>query len=90
MKLRYDDVILQVVTSFSYIFPYYDIIDKNADISRKNTPGSIFCSYPIKDILNKYQTKFGYKPIKNRENRVGWPNSPQVGWPHSLQITSPR
>ena len=35
MKIRHDDVILQVVTSFSYIFPYYDVIDKNADISRK-------------------------------------------------------
>ena len=35
MKIRHDDVILQLVTSFSYIFPYYDVIDKNADISRK-------------------------------------------------------
>ena len=35
VKIRHDDVILQLVTSFSYIFPYYDVIDKNADISRK-------------------------------------------------------
>ena len=35
MNIRHDDVILQLVTSFSYIFPYYDVIDKNADISQK-------------------------------------------------------
>ena len=34
MKTRHDDI-LQFVTSFSYIFPYYDVIDKNADINRK-------------------------------------------------------
>ena len=49
--------------------------------AEKNTPGSNFCSYPIKDILNKYQTKFGYKPIKNRENGVGGPNSPPLPRP---------
>ena len=35
VKIRPDDVILQSVTSFSYIFPYYDVIDKNDDVSKK-------------------------------------------------------
>ena len=34
------------------------------------------CSYPIKDIFSKYQTEFGQKPIHNRENIMGGPNSP--------------
>ena len=64
MKIRRGDIILQPVTSFSYIFPYYDVIDKN-------TLGSIFCSNPIKGILNKYQTEFGYKAIKKME-KIEW------------------
>ena len=36
VKIRRDDVILELMTSFSYIFPYYDVIDKNADISKNN------------------------------------------------------
>ena len=64
MKIRHDDVILQLVTSFSYIFPYYDVIDKNADI---------FCSHPIKGILNKYQTEFVYKLIKKQRKQNGGP-----------------
>ena len=38
VKIRQDDVTLQLVTSFSYIFPYYDVIDKNADDSTKKCP----------------------------------------------------
>ena len=34
VKIRHDDVILRHLTSFSYIFPYYDVIDKNADVSK--------------------------------------------------------
>ena len=34
VKIRHDDVILRHVTSFSYIFPYYDVIDKNVDVSK--------------------------------------------------------
>ena len=52
--------------------------------AEKNTPGSNFCSNPIKDILNKSQTEFGYKTITNRENSVGvGPNNPNNlgrGW----------
>ena len=36
MKIWLDDVILRHVTQFSYIFPYYDVINKNADISKNN------------------------------------------------------
>ena len=36
VKIRHDDVILCHVTSFPYIFPYYDVIMKNADISKNN------------------------------------------------------
>ena len=36
VKIRHDDVILRQLTSFSYIFPYYDVIDKNADVSKNN------------------------------------------------------
>ena len=36
VKIRRRDVILRHVTSFSYIFPYYSVIDKSADISKNN------------------------------------------------------
>ena len=36
VKIRQEDVILRHLTSFSYIFPYYDVIDKNADVSKYN------------------------------------------------------
>ena len=36
VKIRHDDVILREITSFPYIFPYYDVIAKNADISKNN------------------------------------------------------
>ena len=36
VKIRHDDVILRHLTSFSYIFPYYDVIDKNADVGENN------------------------------------------------------
>ena len=36
VQIRQDDVILRHLTSFSYIFPYYDVIDKNADVSENN------------------------------------------------------
>ena len=36
VKIRRDDVILRHLPSFSYIFPYYDAIDKNADVSENN------------------------------------------------------
>ena len=35
VKIRHVDVKLRHMTSFSYIFPYYDVIDKNDDVSRK-------------------------------------------------------
>ena len=35
-KNRQGDGELRHVTSFPYIFPYYDVIDKNADVSEKN------------------------------------------------------
>ena len=34
VKIRHDDVILRHVTYFSYIFPIYDVINKNADVSK--------------------------------------------------------
>ena len=36
MKFWRNDVISWRHTSFPYIFPYYDVIDKNADVSEKN------------------------------------------------------
>ena len=36
VKIRHDDIILWHMTSFSYIFPYYDVIDKSADVSKNN------------------------------------------------------
>ena len=36
VKIRQYDVILRHMTSFSYIFPYCDVIDKNADVSKNN------------------------------------------------------
>ena len=36
VKIQHDDVKLRCITSFSYIFPYYDVIDKNADVSENN------------------------------------------------------
>ena len=36
IKIWLDDVILRHVTQFSYIFSYYDVINKNADISKNN------------------------------------------------------
>ena len=36
VKIRHDDAILRHITSFSYIFPYYDVIDINADVSENN------------------------------------------------------
>ena len=56
MKIRRDDVILQV--------PFMTSSTKMLTSAEKNTPGSNYCANPIKDIWNKYQTEFGYKPIK--------------------------
>ena len=42
VKIRHDDVILRHMTSFSYIFPYYDVIGKNADVSKYNDVIVIF------------------------------------------------
>ena len=36
VKMRHSDVILRHMTSFSYIFPYYDVISKRADIRKNN------------------------------------------------------
>ena len=36
VKIRLDDVILRHVTSFFYIFPYYDVTNKSADVSKNN------------------------------------------------------
>ena len=36
VTIRLDDVILRHVTSFSYIFPYYDVMNKSADVSKNN------------------------------------------------------
>ena len=36
VKIRHVSVKLRHVSSFSYIFPIYDVIDKNDDVSRKN------------------------------------------------------
>ena len=64
MKISHDNVISQVMTSFSYIFPYYDVIDKNADISRKKYT-RVF-SNPIKDMgpFKKYVTQTGMGGIQ--------------------------
>ena len=36
VNIGHDDVILWHMTSFPYIFPYYDVIGKSADISKNN------------------------------------------------------
>ena len=36
VKIGHDDVILRQITSFSYVFPYYDVIGKNADFGENN------------------------------------------------------
>ena len=36
VQIRHDDVILRHVTSFSYIFPYYDVMNKSADVSKND------------------------------------------------------
>ena len=36
VKIRQDGVILWHMTSFSYIFPYYDVIVIIADVSKNN------------------------------------------------------
>ena len=36
VKIRHDDAILRHMTSFSYIFPYYDVTNKSADVSKNN------------------------------------------------------
>ena len=36
LKIWVDDVILRHMTWFSYIFSYYDVINKNADVSKNN------------------------------------------------------
>ena len=35
VKIRHVTVKLRHVTSFSYIFPIYDVIDKNDDVRKK-------------------------------------------------------
>ena len=77
MKIRHD-VILQVVTSFSYIY---------SPIMTPSTKMLTSAEKYIKDILNKYQTEFGYKPIKIEKIEWG-PNRPPA--PNILQITRPR
>ena len=36
VKIQHDEVILRRITSFPYIFLYYDVIGKNAGISKNN------------------------------------------------------
>ena len=48
VKIRHVDVKLRHMTSFSYIFPYYDVIDKNDDVSRKKWYFMIFLIRPYK------------------------------------------
>ena len=50
VKIRHDDVILRQLTSFSYIFLYCDVIDKNADVSKKFADNA--CFYSISGKLN--------------------------------------
>ena len=50
VKIRHDDVILRQLTSFSYIFLYYDVIDKNADVSKTFADNAYF--YTISGKLN--------------------------------------
>ena len=50
VKIRHDDVILRQLTSFSYIFLYCDIIDKNAAVSKKFADNA--CFYSISGKLN--------------------------------------
>ena len=47
VKIWHDDVILRHMTSFPYIFPYYDVNYKSADLSRENAISWFFCSDPI-------------------------------------------
>ena len=57
VKIWVDDVILLHMTWFSYIFPYYDVMDKNADISKNN-------DVIVKIIIVNKRTKVALLPCK--------------------------
>ena len=91
VKIRHDDVILRDVTwgqplfydkwftscrIFSFCRIFDDVIDKNADVSRKKCHFIIFCSGPIEEVLNLYQGKFGATGTKNKKMTEGGSNGP--------------
>ena len=62
------------------IFPYYDVIIKNAEVISKNTDICrkryifiILCSEPVKEVPNLYQRKFGApRPTKAKMKNGGY------------------
>ena len=44
-KIRHDDVKLRHMTSFSYIFPYYDVITLSADVSKSSEMTELTCIF---------------------------------------------
>ena len=78
MKIRNDDVILRYMTSSSYIFPYYDGIDKTADVS-KNTTRDLIFSHNV-NILIKLHNRAKYEVFSvNSSQDIGGSCTPTPG-----------
>ena len=45
VKIRHDDVKLRHMMSFSYIFPYYDVITLSADVSKSSEMTELTCIF---------------------------------------------
>jgi hypothetical protein len=78
VKIRHDDVILRHVTSFSYIFPYYDVIDKTSKRQQK------FCWQYTKSIYI-FETRLVYE-LSCKKSRSLSPFVQKLRWEGSKQI----
>ena len=73
VNIGHDDVILLHMTSFPYIFPYYDVIGKSADISKKMTSYKKLV-WKIKVLMLLY---YHAKVLPSLRK---YPPAPPVGW----------
>ena len=88
MKIQHDDVILRYITLFSYIFPYYDVIDRNADVSKNNdvilkaviankcsNVTLLLCNTPPPSCITDFRQGLVYPPSEIR----GQKSPPEIG-----------
>ena len=84
VKIREDDVILQLVMSFSYNSHIMTLLTKMLTSSQKKHLAHLFWSNPIKEMLNKRQTAFVVTRIKNNQMGTGGGESPLPPTPQPI------